>query len=44
MLKRILRFYKNWALPISMLMGVVLYFIYTSLPFLRGTLAAAKDL
>lgn len=37
MLKRILRFYKNWALPISMLMGVVLYFVYTSIPFLRST-------
>lgn len=37
MLKAILRFYKNWALPISMVMGVVLYFVYTSLPFLEGT-------
>jgi BASS family bile acid:Na+ symporter len=44
MLKRILRFYKNWALPISMLMGVVLYFIYTSLPFLRGTSHIANKL
>ena len=37
MLKSILRFYKNWALPISMVMGVVVYFVYTSLPFLEGT-------
>lgn len=37
MLRNILRFYKNWALPISMVMGVVLYFVYTSLPFLEGT-------
>ena len=37
MLRTILRFYKNWALPISMVMGVVLYFVYTSLPFLKGT-------
>ena len=37
MLRTILRFYKNWALPISMVMGVVLYFVYTSLPYLRGT-------
>ena len=36
MLKSFLRFYKNWALPISMVMGVVLYFVYTSLPFLKG--------
>ncbi len=37
MLRTLLRFYKNWALPISMLMGVVLYFVYTGLPFLEGT-------
>ena len=37
MLRALLRFYKNWALPISMVMGVVLYFVYTSLPFLKGT-------
>ena len=37
MLRTILRFYKNWALPISMVMGVVLYFVYTNVPFLRGT-------
>ena len=37
MLTSLLRFYKNWALPISMAMGVVLYFVYTSLSFLEGT-------
>lgn len=37
MLKTLLRFYKNWALPISMAMGVVLYFVYTSIPLLKGT-------
>ena len=37
MLKVLLRFYKNWALPISMLLGVVLYFVYTSIPYLKGT-------
>ena len=37
MLRTILRFYKNWALPISLVMGVVLYFVYTSVPFLKGT-------
>ncbi len=37
MLRSLLRFYKNWALPISMFMGVVLYFVYTNLPFLEGT-------
>ena len=44
MLKAILRFYKNWALPISMVMGVVLYFVYTSLPFLKGTSHAVNQL
>ena len=44
MLKAILRFYKNWALPISMVMGVVLYFVYTSIPFLRGTSHVANRL
>lgn len=44
MLKTVLRFYKNWALPISMAMGVVLYFLYTSLPFLEGSRHAANRL
>ena len=44
MLKAILRFYKNWALPISMVMGVVLYFVYTSIPFLRDTSHVANRL
>lgn len=42
MLKSLLRFYKNWALPISMLLGVVVYFIYTNLPFLEGTAPIAN--
>lgn len=33
----LLRFYKNWALPISMTMGVVLYLIYAALPLPAGT-------
>ena len=44
MLRTILRFYKNWALPISMVMGVVLYFTYTNLPFLKGTSHAVNRL
>ena len=44
MLKTLLLFYKNWALPISMAMGVVLYFVYTSLPFLEGTAHIANRL
>ena len=44
MLKAILRFYKNWALPISMMMGMVAYFVYTSLPFLEGTAHIANQL
>ena len=44
MLRAILRFYKNWALPISMVMGVVLYFVYTNLPFLKGTAHIANSI
>ena len=44
MLRTLIRFYKNWALPISMTMGVVLYFVYTSLPFLEGTSHVANRL
>lgn len=44
MLRTLLRFYKNWALPISMAMGVVAYFVYTNLPFLEGTSDIANRL
>lgn len=44
MIKAILRFYKNWALPISMVMGVVMYFVYTNLPFLEGTAHTANKI
>lgn len=44
MLKTLLRFYKNWALPISMVMGVVMYFVYTNLPFLEGTTYIANKI
>ena len=33
----LLRFYKNWALPISMAMGVLLYLLYAALPLPAGT-------
>lgn len=36
-MKALLRFYKNWALPLSMTLGVVLYFVYVNIPFLKGT-------
>lgn len=32
-----LRFLKNWTLPVAMLAGVAGYFIYASIPALRGT-------
>ena len=44
MLSLLLRFYKNWALPISMLLGVILYFVYTSIPCLRGTRHAVNEI
>ena len=34
---RIIRFIKNWTLPIAMLMGVILYFVYVNIPFLAPT-------
>ena len=33
----IIRFIKNWTLPLSMLLGVVLYFVYVNIPFLAPT-------
>ena len=33
----ILRFCKNWTLPIAMAMGVILYFVYVNIPFLAPT-------
>ena len=34
---KIIRFMKNWTLPIAMLMGIVLYFVYVNIPFLEST-------
>ena len=33
----IIRFIKNWTLPIAMAMGVILYFVYVNIPFLEPT-------
>lgn len=33
----LLRFYKNWALPISMVAGVIAYLLYAALPLPPGT-------
>lgn len=33
----IIRFIKNWTLPIAMILGVVLYFVYINIPFLEPT-------
>lgn len=33
----LLRFYKNWALPISMVLGALSYLLYTVLPLPEGT-------
>lgn len=37
LLKRAICFYKNWALPISIALGGLLYFIYAALPLPPGT-------
>ncbi|MBE6297306.1 MAG: transporter [Bacteroidales bacterium] len=31
------RFLRNWSLPIAMLSGVVMYLLYTNIPFFRGS-------
>lgn len=36
-MKSLFRFYKNWALPISILLGIVSYFVYTHIPALKGS-------
>lgn len=39
----IVRFVKNWTLPISMITGALSYFIYASIPALNGTHAFANE-
>ncbi len=41
-MKILLRFYKNWALPISMLLGALSYLIYVALPLPAGTGIVAR--
>ena len=41
-MKFLLRFYKNWALPISMLLGALSYLIYVALPLPAGTGIVAR--
>lgn len=40
----IVKFIKNWTLPISMITGALSYFIYASIPALNGTHALANEL
>lgn len=40
----ILRFIRNWTLPLSMLTGVVAYFLYVNLHFLDGTHAMVSTI
>lgn len=37
LIMNIIRFIKNWTLPIAMAMGVILYFVYVNIPFLEPT-------
>lgn len=39
----LLRFYKNWALPISMVAGIVAYLLYAALPLPVGTGAVVSS-
>lgn len=41
-LQRILQFMRKWTLPIAMLMGAAMYFLYTSIPCLDSTHAFAN--
>lgn len=41
-MKILLRFYKNWALPISMSLGALSYLIYVALPLPAGTGIVAR--
>ena len=40
----LLRFYKNWALPISMAAGVIAYLLYAALPLPAGTGAVVSSI
>lgn len=37
------RFLRNWSLPIAMLSGVVMYLLYTNIPFFRGSEGVASS-
>ena len=34
---KLIRFIKNWTLPLSMLTGAITYFVYVNIPFLEST-------
>ncbi len=40
---QIIRFIKNWTLPIAIVMGIVLYFVYVNIHALDGTHAFMND-
>ena len=37
-----IRFIRNWTLPIAMVLGVISYFVYVNIPFLEGTYSFAN--
>lgn len=41
---KLIRFIKNWTLPISMILGAVGYFVYTGIPFLLPTRPFVNEL
>ena len=41
MIHSVLRFLRNWTLPVAMLTGAAMYFAYVSIPWLDGTHQAA---
>lgn len=43
-IRQVISFFRNWTLPISMITGVVSYFVYVSIPELDGTHKMVNDI
>ena len=43
-IRQVISFFRNWTLPISMITGVVSYFVYVNIPELDGTHKMVNDI
>lgn len=43
-LRGFISFFKNWTLPLSILIGIVAYFVYVNIPWLDATHRAANEI